>query len=148
MRRRAQAAMEYLMTYGWAILIIIVVIAALYAMGVFTIKGGVPCSPCFSTFAYTDHNSSHIIITSGSREIHGITASGYSFITEISPWTESEQGGYVSSLGNASYPISPGTKIYVKKDTGSIADGEVVTISYIVTESGMSKTDSATLHTV
>lgn len=32
---RAQSAMEYLMTYGWAILIIAVVLAALFALNVF-----------------------------------------------------------------------------------------------------------------
>ena len=35
MKMKAQAAMEYLMTYGWAILIVIIVAAALYALGVF-----------------------------------------------------------------------------------------------------------------
>ncbi|MCL5430225.1 MAG: LamG domain-containing protein [Candidatus Marsarchaeota archaeon] len=33
--RRAQSAMEYLMTYGWAILIIAVVLGALFQLGVF-----------------------------------------------------------------------------------------------------------------
>lgn len=33
--RKAQSAMEYLMTYGWAILIVIIVAAALFALGVF-----------------------------------------------------------------------------------------------------------------
>jgi len=33
--KRAQSAMEYLMTYGWAILIIAVVLGALYVLGVF-----------------------------------------------------------------------------------------------------------------
>ncbi len=32
---KAQSAMEYLMTYGWAILIIAVVLAALYSLGIF-----------------------------------------------------------------------------------------------------------------
>jgi hypothetical protein len=32
---KAQSAMEYLMTYGWAILIIAVVLAALFSLGVF-----------------------------------------------------------------------------------------------------------------
>ncbi|MBW2999812.1 hypothetical protein KY339_04005, partial [Candidatus Woesearchaeota archaeon] len=32
---KAQSALEYLMTYGWAILIVIIVGAALYALGVF-----------------------------------------------------------------------------------------------------------------
>jgi hypothetical protein len=34
-RQKAQGAMEYLMTYGWAILIIAIVIGALFKMGVF-----------------------------------------------------------------------------------------------------------------
>lgn len=38
--RRGQTAMEYLMTYGWALLIIAIVIVALWAMGVF--KLGAP----------------------------------------------------------------------------------------------------------
>ncbi len=41
---KAQSAMEYLMTYGWAILIIAVVLAALFAIGIFTNPGlGVSC---------------------------------------------------------------------------------------------------------
>jgi hypothetical protein len=35
MKIKGQSAMEYLMTYGWAILIVIIVAAALYALGVF-----------------------------------------------------------------------------------------------------------------
>jgi hypothetical protein len=34
MRKKGQAALEYLMTYGWAILIIAIVAAALYATGI------------------------------------------------------------------------------------------------------------------
>ncbi|MEM3418484.1 MAG: hypothetical protein QW285_05270, partial [Candidatus Nanoarchaeia archaeon] len=56
MKKKAQAALEYLMTYGWAILVIVIVIAALYALGVFTPKASVPCTPCFSSFAYLDHS--------------------------------------------------------------------------------------------
>ncbi len=33
MMRKGQTALEYLMTYGWAILIVIVVVAALYSLG-------------------------------------------------------------------------------------------------------------------
>jgi hypothetical protein len=35
-QRKAQSAMEYLMTYGWAILIIAVVLGALFSLGVFS----------------------------------------------------------------------------------------------------------------
>ena len=34
--KRGQTALEYLMTYGWAILIVIIVGAALYSLGVFS----------------------------------------------------------------------------------------------------------------
>jgi hypothetical protein len=34
--KKAQTALEYLMTYGWAILIVIIVGAALYSLGVFS----------------------------------------------------------------------------------------------------------------
>ena len=34
--KKSQAALEYLLTYGWAILIVIIVGASLYALGVFT----------------------------------------------------------------------------------------------------------------
>lgn len=35
MQKKAQSALEYLLTYGWAILIVIIVGASLYALGVF-----------------------------------------------------------------------------------------------------------------
>lgn len=69
MRNKAQTAMEYLMTYGWAILIIIVVVAALYAMGVFRLGGTIPCSPCFSYFSYSDHDATNVYLTNGARSI-------------------------------------------------------------------------------
>ena len=37
--RKAQSALEYLMTYGWALLIIVIVGAALFALGVFNPGG-------------------------------------------------------------------------------------------------------------
>jgi len=44
---RAQSAMEYLMTYGWAILIIAVVLGALFSLGVFNSASlvGTSCVP-------------------------------------------------------------------------------------------------------
>jgi len=45
MRRKAQSAMEYLMTYGWAILIIAVVLGALFQLGVFNANNFAPKAP-------------------------------------------------------------------------------------------------------
>ena len=44
-QRRAQSAMEYLMTYGWAILIIAVVLGALFQLGVFNANNFAPKAP-------------------------------------------------------------------------------------------------------
>ncbi|MGC8710478.1 MAG: hypothetical protein ACP5RF_02620, partial [Candidatus Micrarchaeia archaeon] len=42
---KAQTAMEYLMTYGWAILIIAVVLGALFQLGIFNASNFAPKAP-------------------------------------------------------------------------------------------------------
>ena len=121
--RKGQSAMEYLMTYGWAILIVIVVVAALYGMGVFSQTGGVTCSPCFSYFAFVDYSAGTLLITNGAQEIDTISA----------------------STGTPS-PTSadPGDDITI---TGISTSGDVdITITYNVTASGLTHTDTATIH--
>lgn len=51
-RKTAQAAMEYLMTYGWAILIIGVVLAALFELGVFNQYTFVPRQQAGACYVY------------------------------------------------------------------------------------------------
>ena len=65
--RRGQDSLEYLMTYGIAIAIVVIAIAALYSMGVFSGGGTTttpPCTPCFNDFAYNAHtaNSTHLTL--------------------------------------------------------------------------------------
>jgi len=38
---KGQSALEYMMTYGWAILIIVIVVVILYSMGIFNPRGAV-----------------------------------------------------------------------------------------------------------
>lgn len=40
MKKKGQGAMEYLMTYGWAILVVIIVGVVLWQMGIFNPSGG------------------------------------------------------------------------------------------------------------
>ena len=49
---KAQSAMEYLMTYGWAILIISVVLASLFSLGVFN-AGALLSTTCLPLAGYT-----------------------------------------------------------------------------------------------
>ena len=124
--RKGQSAMEYLMTYGWAILIVIVVVAALYAMGVFQVAPSVKCSPCFGTsdFTYIDHSATQLVLKAGPREI------------DIAP-AGAVNGSAISVGETATVDISSCTW------TGNEC---VVSVSYTVTKSGITHTSQATLH--
>ena len=52
---KAQSAMEYLMTYGWAILIIAVVLGALFSLGVFS-SGSLLGTSCIAYSGYVCSN--------------------------------------------------------------------------------------------
>jgi hypothetical protein len=49
---KSQAAMEYLMTYGWAILIIALTLAVLYSLGIMNPKNFLPRAPPGSCFVF------------------------------------------------------------------------------------------------
>lgn len=126
MRKKGQAAMEYLMTYGWAILIIIVVIGALWRMGVFKTSSTVPCSPCFSYFAYVDHGGGTLIMRNGALQAN---------VTGV-------VGGTLT--GGTGQIFDPGEDLTF---TGVSQTGDVdVTLTYINVASGLTKTDSGTIH--
>lgn len=57
---KGQVSLEYLMTYGIAIAIVVIAVAALYSMGAFSGGGTTipPCSNCFSDFNYQAHTMS------------------------------------------------------------------------------------------
>jgi len=97
MVRKGQAAMEFLMTYGWAILIVVIAVAALAAFGVFSPSNfaqekclsdsptGITCN----TKAAVDQatNNVQMAVTNGAGanvNITGITATGKS--CTVSSW--------------------------------------------------------------
>lgn len=128
--KKAQAAMEYLMTYGWAILIVIVVVAALYAMGVFTVTPAVPCSPCFSYFAFVDYGGGTAIIRNGARSIDTVSVAAVPddlLDIDITPLAATS-GDDLTITGIDT--------------TGSID----LTVTYTVTASGLIHTDTARIH--
>ena len=93
--KKAQAAMEFLMTYGWMILIVLVAIGALYYLGVFSPGKYLP-SKCELPpgFSCMDHkvNATDISLYIGqglgkSINITNITFSGGVTCTGITPAT-------------------------------------------------------------
>jgi len=76
--KKGQAALEYLMTYGWAILAVVVVLAVLWYLGIFTPKAPEMCvfdSPfsCVDGIAYV--NSSTLKFSVGVQSVFVNTAS-------------------------------------------------------------------------
>jgi len=109
--RRAQAAMEYLITYGWAVLIMLVVVGVLFYLGIFNPKAIAACSfqtPGFTCYAYklasnTSNNEHGLILDLGQATGHDIkvtgincTASGTWIVTEFT----AAQGNVTVSSGN------------------------------------------------
>ena len=120
--KKGQAAMEYLMTYGWAILIVIVVVGALFTMGVFNTKSPVVCSPCFNYFAYTDYSAGTLKIKNGAQEIAIDNVVG----------------------GDCSGTYNPGDDITIENIS---TNGDVdITITYNVTGGLPGHNDTATIH--
>ncbi len=91
---KAQSAVEYLMTYGWSILIVAVVIASLILLGVFN-SGNTGTSSCLATPGYsctkpTLYASGSLITKIGQVSTQAITITGTSCtknntVTSITP---------------------------------------------------------------
>jgi len=70
---RGQVSLEYLMTYGIAIAIVVIAIAALYSMGVFSPSSStVACSPCFSNFAFVDYSDGTLVLKNGPKNLENV----------------------------------------------------------------------------
>ncbi len=136
MLKKAQTAMEYLMTYGWAILIVIVVVAALYAMGVFSVKPRVPCSPCFSYFAFVDYSAA-----TGTLKIRN----GPQAISNLQAWGKNATG-QVSNLTVSPTSAAASEDITVSGLYTASGITNDITVQYTVTASGLAHNDTATLH--
>lgn len=110
---RAQSAMEYLMTYGWAILVIAVVFAALFALNIFNLSGvsGISCT-VQSSATYVCQQPSIItnslfVVTFGQNT--GATI--YNAILSVAPTGSSLNSvGFPSTVSRASAitSLSPG----------------------------------------
>ncbi len=87
---KAQSAMEYLMTYGWAILIISVVLGALFSIGVFS-GGALLGTSCIaaSGFYCSSVSLSHTsgLVTATIGQDTGTNWGAYQFVFVPQGWT-------------------------------------------------------------
>ncbi len=86
---RAQSAMEYLMTYGWAILVVAVVLAVLFELGIF---GGTTTTTCIAQpgFTCTDLIFDSNVITNAAGQPNPVSEPSISarIGTTYGPWTD------------------------------------------------------------
>jgi hypothetical protein len=142
--RKGQGAMEYLMTYGWALLVIIIVGAALFALGVLN-PATYQSKRCngFSYFQYIDHVADD---TNGDFSLH--VRNGVSDITVTGLTLGSTAGANLA--GSPDLTPSQGEEVVISADTlgGEIDPGAyddlVVTVTYDVTNGISCVTDAAT----
>ncbi len=129
---KGQSAMEYLMTYGWAILIIAVVLAALFELGVFG-TGGTPqaciaqsgficASPTFSAGA-----SGGAFIDFSFGQNTGLTF--YSVNVFVA-----QEGSALSTNGVIGVPVnmttSGGTKPANTVQIGTLQSGQIYAVAF------------------
>lgn len=127
---KGQVSLEYLMTYGIAIAIVVIAVAALYSMGVFSPSSStVACSPCFGDFAFNAYGGGTLELINGPRAIENVdaTCSGGG-CTDPSPNSVAANGKFTITGIN---------------QTPSTVE---INISYNYVGSAVTMTDTATIH--
>jgi hypothetical protein len=107
---KGQSALEYMMTYGWAILIIVIVAVILYSMGIFNPRASVTASSSgFSPFAVS-------AAVCGSNGVLSVA-----FTTGGLP-----NGATSATIKNMTISSPSGLGSSVKKEAGNINDNVTV----------------------
>jgi len=133
--KKGQSALEYLMTYGWALVVIVIVIAALFAFGVFntpkqcTQTGGQLLIKGF------DFNGDTIQLKIQNGSPDSVTVSSFSGSPDAVAWTTGTGSGD-ATLGRTDI----NTFFLTGAFTGNIT--EEITIAY--TSGGLNKTEKTT----
>ena len=146
---KGQSALEYMMTYGWAILIIVIVAVILYSMGIFNPRASVTAtssgfSPFAASAAVCGSSGLTVAFTVGGlpngASSATITSASYSSGSGISPATGSNtsQSITVSSGSSFNETFSSAT---CTSGVGFSASG---VINYTVTTAAGTATYSAT----
>lgn len=146
--KKAQSALEYLLTYGWAILIVIIVGASLYALGVFnpgTFTGKRVTG--FTQFQIVDHKvdtDNNVTLVFGNRLGKTVT------VGNITATYKNDQCSNILSPGERN--MGPNTQKTISLDCTSWGDlafrssySVIIDIEFTDPDSGLEHVDSGTL---
>ncbi len=144
---KGQSALEYMMTYGWAILIIVIVAVILYSMGIFNPRASVTAgssgfSPFAASAAVCDGSGLTVAFTVGGipdgATSAKITGASYSSGSGISSAT-----GTDSSLGTTPITVTSGSSFNVTF-SGTCSSGVAFSASGVVNYSVATSAGTAT----
>jgi len=148
MTERAQSAMEYLITYSWAIIIISVTLAALYALGVFNPNNFVTnqCTfpadfGCLSGFIYSSGpNAGNFVfnIQQSTPSAINVTAVGCNAAGFVTNMTSIRPQIYLPIGANATLNVpcfSNGTLISTSTQSGVLYKGSIL-VNYTTLNTG------------
>jgi len=138
--KKAQSAMEYLMTYGWAILIVIIVAAALFALGVFnpSTYTGRAATGFGELGAPSDWQYSATTLTLVLRNQAGVAVT-VNNVTTVQGCYDAT-GGPIAAGGTATFTITGCTN----KASGA-SFSETITVSYTASGSTLERTATGTV---
>lgn len=104
MGKRLQSAMEYLMTYGWAILIVAVVLGALYQLGVFGTSTSALAPACLASSGFlcqtpTLNTSGYLAVKFGQIGTSSLTISNLACTTNVTAPSSTTSVGLTLTSG-------------------------------------------------
>ncbi len=148
--KRGQSAIEYLTTYGWAILILLVVIAALFWLGVINPKS-VLQSSCFfpadmSCRAYVMNTTGYVALDLGQSTGHPINVTNFLCTSQNNPALITPLNNPVVIVNGDHQLITDGTQQCLDS-SGDIASGSAgnqykgkIFIEYVELDTGFTHT--------
>ncbi len=151
MNRKAQSALEYLLTHGWAILIIVIVGAALFALGVFNPGGSTALQVRgLSNFQVDDAllgPNANLTLVLGVKTGKTTQVSDIDFVIQASTNCNNS-----ADISDTTIPASQTRTISVNPDNASLCLFEIgdqvqvdLTLTYTVAGSTIVHTDTGTL---
>ncbi len=137
---KGQSALEYLMTYGWALVVIVIVIAALFAFGVFNTPKNCTQTGGQMLIKNYDFNSGliQLQITNGTPNTVEIT--GFDSTTGIDSWSGGDP--WVTHTSSDLAKNDTNTFFLVPSSALSGSITEEITMTY--TSGGLTKTEKTT----
>lgn len=144
-RKKGQAGLDFLMTYGWALLIIVLIIAALFALGVFDVGSFVGSRASgFTEIGVVGWN----LADNGDFTIMLENHAGKSVtIDEINATYKTESIGYSTpiDLGNGMRTGTLSVGTFTSPDAAGSPFTITVGVAYTDSETGFEYSDSGTV---